>query len=402
MRIGSQLQSSERGVALVMAMLVLLLVSFLAVVMMSSLNVETKLTGYTLKETEALNNAEAGVAEAIARIRVGDVVDDLNPRKVTQIFLQPTGSVPTLGTDSLALATGQPAGAYLAYSKAAKGPGVLTIKYKTNAARTVIYRYDKTKVPPENTLTGEPIFTIESTGTSGNAEKHVYVEVIKQNIDVIQKGAVVAAMDIKLNGNGNICGYNHDFNSPEGAGSGGISTCNAYHLGSGDLPGVWSTVSESGGGASTQEGVPSGILSNQVGFYSGPWDALGMSQSEFYQMVGSPVNTLPAASAALVYLDNNGVAQDNSGGWSITGSRSGLIYADGSLSANAGTVFRGLVYAEGEVNFNGHAWFIGGVIVKGGSNKMNGGMTILYSENVIKDTISKIIGTTNTLAWRQY
>ncbi len=397
---------SERGVALIIALLVLLVMSAVAVVMMSSLNSETKLTGYSVRQVEALNTAEAGVTEAMARIRNGDVVDDGNPRKVTQIFLQPLGSVPVLGVDSLALATGQPAGAYLAYSNTAKATtfistgvtDVLTIKYKTNAARTLIYKYDKTKSPPEQTATGDPIFTIDVVGKAGNVSKHVHAEVVQLNIIATVKGSVETDTDIKLNGNGDICGFNHDLNTPNDTSA--PAACVAYHVAN-PLPGVWGTVPIGGGGASTQSGSPAGIVQG-AGFPAGPWETLGMSQAAFYSWIGAPSNTFPAATSALVYLDNDGVAQNNSGSWSLSGTRSGLVYADGSMGMNAGSVFRGLLYCEGDISMNGHAWIIGGVVSKGSSGgKINGGMTILYSSDVIKSELSKLGGGMFMLAWRE-
>src|SRR5256712_14056092 len=123
----------ERGIALVIAMLALLTVTMIVIVLMSTLNVETKMSGYSLREAEARNNAEAGVSEAIARIRNGDIPDTGNPRDVAQIFQANSGSVPSVGTDTLALATGQPAGAWLNYNPATKGPWVVTGSYKTDA-----------------------------------------------------------------------------------------------------------------------------------------------------------------------------------------------------------------------------------------------------------------------------
>ncbi len=129
----------ERGIALVVALLVLLVLSMLAVVLMVSVNVDTRITSHGLRETAALNNAEAGIGEAQARIRKGDIsLSSSNPRAVAQIFNAAAGSVPVLGADSTGLATAQPAGSWLAYSTAARGPNVLTVEFKTDPARSFI------------------------------------------------------------------------------------------------------------------------------------------------------------------------------------------------------------------------------------------------------------------------
>src|SRR5437870_8346807 len=120
----------ERGIALVIAMLALLVVTMIVIVLMSTLNVETKLTGYDLREAKARNNAEAGVAEAVARIKNGDIPDTGTPTSVAQIFATNPGQVPTVGTDTVAMATGQPSGQWLDYSSATKGQDVVTVNYK--------------------------------------------------------------------------------------------------------------------------------------------------------------------------------------------------------------------------------------------------------------------------------
>src|SRR6266545_532012 len=132
----------ERGMALVAILLVMLVLSMLAVVFLQSINIETNVSDYSLRKSKSLSIAEAGIAEAISRIRAGDVPDSLNPRMVSQIFLAGAGSLPALGQDSIALATKQSAGAWLAYSTSSRGDGALTVSFKTNAARTSVYRYD--------------------------------------------------------------------------------------------------------------------------------------------------------------------------------------------------------------------------------------------------------------------
>ena len=137
----------ERGSALVVALLVLLTLSTIATMMLVNISVDTKSSSTAVLESRALNLAEAGVGEALERIRSGDVPDNLDPMMVTQIFLAAPDRVPALGADSTALATSQPAGSWLDYSSPARGPDVLTIRYKTDAARTLIYRYDRVRSP---------------------------------------------------------------------------------------------------------------------------------------------------------------------------------------------------------------------------------------------------------------
>src|SRR5262245_56596949 len=121
-------QSSERGIALVMAVISLLVIAVIALVMTMSINVEKRLTGHDVRDSKALNLAEAGVAEAVARIRSQDIVlSTANPRSVAQIFLAQAGSVPVLGADSVGLETGQPFGDWLNYSTPTKSKDALTV-----------------------------------------------------------------------------------------------------------------------------------------------------------------------------------------------------------------------------------------------------------------------------------
>src|SRR6266496_6831366 len=126
---------------LVLALFVLMFLSLLAIILITNMSAGTKTSVYGVRESQALNSAEAGVAEAIARIRNGDLtLSTSNPNAVGQVFLTAAGSVPDLGTDSVGVETKQPAGSWLAYSTPARGPDVLTVRFKTDAAHTVIYK----------------------------------------------------------------------------------------------------------------------------------------------------------------------------------------------------------------------------------------------------------------------
>src|SRR6266487_471791 len=88
MRLPGSGTRDERGVALVMALLVLLTMSLLAVVLMMNVSTNRKLTGYALRNDQALSVAEAGTNEVCALIRSGDLpLVTTNPRSVGQVFL---------------------------------------------------------------------------------------------------------------------------------------------------------------------------------------------------------------------------------------------------------------------------------------------------------------------------
>ena len=392
----------ERGIALVMALLVLLVISLLAATLMMSINVETKIASLSSRQVQALNIAEAGVAEAVALIRAGDIPTNTNAKQVAQIFNTIPGNVPVLGVDSVALATKQPVGQWLAYTTASRSDSVLTVTYKTNEAKTAIYRYDSAKNPAVQTSTGFPIFVVTSTGRKGSAYRRVVTEVIQKPVDVSVKAALAANKGIDFSGNSDVCGFNHDINTP--AGTKGRPPCDGWELGTGDVPGAWSSNTITSSGSSVQNGSPAPNEPNQTGFYSGPWEALGMGQAEYFSWIGAPLATEPANPKGIYYLDNNGVSQDATGDFKYNGGTGeGLLYVDGDLAINGNFVFRGLVYVEGDLKINGTCWILGGLIVQGKARIKiaNGDCTVLYSEEAISQNIAKYGGQFVTLSWRE-
>jgi Tfp pilus assembly protein PilX len=397
----------QRGIALVMALLVLLVISVIAAALMLTVQVETKISGRDDRRSQALSIAEAGVAEAVSRIRSGDVPDTLNPKMASQIFLSAAGSVPVLGADSTALPTAQPAGKWLNYSTAAKGDQALTVTYKTDPARTVIFRYDTKKNPPVQTATGQPIFVITATGRKGSDTRTVVTEVIRKPFEPDIKGALTTDVDTRFSGNCTVCGYNHRLLTPLGYGAdgrGGPNSCVPYEVGAGDVPAVWSggTIDPGGGSVVAAASSPA-TLPTQTGFYSGPWDAIGMSQDEFASMVGAPVTAVPANLNGITYIDSDGVPQNQSGSWGITTtSGEGLLYVDGDLNLTGPFNYKGLIYVEGNLTSSGHIWVLGAIVARGRSGvKLTGGAALLYSEEAIQLAVSKFAGQFVTLSWRE-
>lgn len=391
----------ERGIALVMALLVLLVISLLAATLMMSMNVETKVAQLSTRELQALNIAEAGVSEAVARIRSGDIPTNNNARQVAQIFNCIPGNVPVLGADSVALATRQPSGAWLGYTTAGKADSVLTVTYKTDAARTVIYRYDPNKNPAVQTTSGFPVFVVTSTGRKGGVSRKIVTEVIQRPIIVNAKGALTADQGIDFSGTSFVCGFNHRADTP--AYTSGRPPCDSWEVASGSVPGAWSSNTITSSGTSDQYGNPPN-QPTQTGFYTGPWDAFTMSQAEFFSWLGAPVATEPNNPQGVYYLDNNGVSQDASGSFKYNGGTGeGFLYVDGDLSINGNFAYRGLIYIEGDLKINGTCWILGGLICKGKSriNIANGTCTVLYSSEAITQNVSKYGGQFVTLAWRE-
>jgi Tfp pilus assembly protein PilX len=392
----------QRGVALVMALLVLVVVSILAVVLLASINVESKIAGHSRRASNALYTAEAGVAEAMSRIGSGDIPNSLNPRMVAQIFLAPAGSVPVLGTDSLPLATAQPAGQWLRYSTANKSSQVLTVQYKTDPAQTLIYKYDGAKNPAVQTASGQPIFVITSTGTRGSAQKRVVAEVFQRPVSTQIKAALAADVFIDLNGNLDACGFNHRADTPPM--TKGRPPCDSWEVGSLDLPGAWGSDKVKIVGSAGVNGSPVPYSEFQSGFYADPGVALGMSQAEFFSWVGPPLPVGPPNPQGIFYLDDNAITRDKSGSFAYNdGNGEGMLYVDGDLTLNGNFTYRGVIFVEGDLKINGTAWVLGAVIAKGRTiiKLTTGNCTMLYSAEAISQALTKFADQLVTLSWRE-
>ena len=410
MRSAVPVVSNQRGVALVIAVMVLVVLSLLAVVMMATITSDKKVGGHSTRESAALNVAEAGISEACARLRNQDINLNNNARGVAQIFNTGAGTVPVLGVDSTGYATAQTAGQWLRYTNATRGTGTLTITYKTNKLKTVIYKYDPTLNPAVQAGTGSPIYVITSTGREGADVRTVVAEVFQKPLNLAVNGAFCGGQDVKFTGNAFACGYNHRGDTPAGTGASGragaggcaenlAATPPQWEYPTGTLPGLWTTGppggSTPGGNA---DGAPQLSEGNPT-FYAGPWVALGMTQAEFYAWIGAPIAAMPASPNGIYYIDNNATKQDATGAWSAN-SGAGLLYVDGDLTMNNNFVWRGMIYVEGDIKVNGSAWTLGSVIAKGKSSiKFNGGATVLYSAESIQQNIAKFGGKFCNLSW---
>jgi Tfp pilus assembly protein PilX len=410
---------AEQGMALVIALLLLLALTALGTALMMSVNTEGHIAGNQMRDAQALSVAEAGVQEAMLRLRTGDVPDNLNKRMVTLIYEAPAGSIPVSSGDTTSLPTLQPSGSYLGYSSATKKLAqgstsdlqVLTVRYKTvitpgSPPDTQIVKYEDTHNPKFNTAVGSPVFQIVSTGTKGQSTRNVVAEVTRAKMNILARAALSAHVGIQFKGNVNVCGHDHRADTPPQVGPG---TCDASWLAStspgSDLPGGWSEGSITKQGSANIYGTPSPWKDTQTGFYSGPWEALGMSQADFWAWVGPPRSSLSGTPHGIYYLDDDAVKQNQSGDWGMNGGDGdGFIYCDGDFSINGNTTFKGLLYVEGDLKMNGNCWLLGGLIVRGKSTIKcaNGSAILLYSSESIQQNISKYAGNIRMLSWREF
>jgi Tfp pilus assembly protein PilX len=417
----------QEGMALVIALLILLVLSMLGAGLMVTVGTESRIAGHQLRNTQALAIAEAGVQEAIMRIRTGDVPDNLNKRSVAIIYEAPAGSLPVSGTDTTSLPTLQPAGSYLGYSSATKQVATgsladlraLVVRYKTVTTTgaspdTQIVRYDDSANPKFNTTTGTPVFQIISSGGKGSALRGVVAEVTRSKFNILAKGAVTAQVAIQFRGNIKVCGHDHRADTPVWTeppvcnlpyGSGGWLGPDAHGS---CMPGGWSEQEITQQGSPAVYGEPAAEDENNgTGFYSGPWDVLGLSQTDFWSWVGPPLDAVPGGvPQGIFYLDEDTTPQNPDGrSWTFNGGDGeGFLYCDGDLRINGNFTYRGLIYCEGDLDINGNCWILGAIVVHGKTivKVANGSAVVLYSAEAIQQFVAKYGGNLRMLSWREF
>src|SRR6188474_423598 len=100
MRSDGNVVRNERGVAMIVAMLILFVIGVLAAMLTMTSVTHSRLSGVEQRRAKALDLAEAGISEAVARIKSGEVPGvglTNNPNMVAQIYTVGAGSVPLLG-----------------------------------------------------------------------------------------------------------------------------------------------------------------------------------------------------------------------------------------------------------------------------------------------------------------
>jgi len=326
---------------------------------------------------------------------------------VSQIFLAAPGSVPAVGTDTTAIPTAQPSGQWLPYSTSTPGPDVLTIQYMTNASRTGIYFYDGTKSPAIQGKTGNPIYLIRSVGHTGMSRRQVDAMVTPDVIVPNLKAAIAGSKDVKLHGSIGALGYDYVAETPAGTGVGAVRNT-AYESGTNNVTGVWAGGKVDIKAPSKAVGTPN-TLASQTGFYTGPWDALNMTQAEFYNWVGPPQDDAKGKAplpSGIVYLSKPG-EKPGMGKHKFVfdgGSGDGLLYVNGDLEIQGDFTYRGLIYVEGDVKIKGTGWILGGLILGDKSNLSQSHketLTVLKSNEAISTFLNNHKTPFLTLGWRE-
>jgi len=409
---------AESGNILVVTLLVLFAISVIGATLAMVSSMDLKISGNQRTTTQSLFIAEAGLNEAIHRISLpnptnvaiggwtGNVAisdnEPYDPNWKTYIYLTAPGSAPAAGGSSFSTGTLQdPNSVYLRYSQNTGTEDVLTIEHKWDdrdgdGARDVneIVRYDPLMIPPENFSSGFPVEVITVAGHSANGERVIQAEVTKRMMIARTLGALYVDKAVKLTGNCAFCGHNHDLNTPVGTKPNG---CVAWHLPSGNLPGVTSTgdVVKTQGSADIV-GDPQPIDDDAGNPFYTLAEVLGLTDAETASILARADNTsIVAPLDGITYIQGDANIASNLVG-------EGLLYVTGDLKAAGSFHFTGLIYVEGDVKFTGTPWVLGSMIVRGTSdfNFSAGNAAVLYSKDAITNVLSGIMPCI-VLSWRE-
>ncbi len=185
---------SERGAALVIALLVLLVLSFLEVALIVTTTTETKISSTQLRDSQALEVAEAGIEEVITRMALdlgnGDYIGDaslpLNKGWVTVVHLNNTPN-DTSGDTVYSKSTqlNNPEEQLLHYSTTdlSDSDDLLIVRHKTGGTNGDSIYFcdltDRSQYLEAADHGGFPVDVIEVTGRKGDSERKIVAEVSK-------------------------------------------------------------------------------------------------------------------------------------------------------------------------------------------------------------------------------
>lgn len=375
--------NNEKGIALVLALMVLAAVTMMGIAAILTSTLDMQIASNERTGIQAQYAAEAGLAETIARLNLG------------------TGEAGYMGTPTTpapwpAIWANNPHATYKDWGKGFKGEIKSTdnkvlfnytvavrLKEHKNGGNWVAFynrTSDFTKSP--YITGGSPVYYVESTGSSGNYRSKVVLEVTKDIYDYKVNGGFTSNGSITLKGSALVDGTQH---TETGAPGGSCSFSNL----TGNKPGIYTegTTVTNVGNKST---VTPAAVTGQTYAPQAPWDVLGLTKAQFdsiftnvqsYGYTGArsgelyiggtstfnpgTYNPTSLAGSGILVIHNPAFVPGEcvSGNWNVTTPSTDPCYtgkAPAKLDANTGT-FKGMVIAD-QVWLRGNVIIIGAVI----------------------------------------
>lgn len=402
-------RNEERGSAMVISLLVLLVLTVIGTMFLVQTNTETQIAGQDQRWTQSLFNAEAGCGEALARMS--------NPVDTTNYIGQAQDAWttdPGWGTYvvTAAQASEQDPDAALAAAdgldndgdgsideSGERYPEVTTkqtgsdmipypwvkVRYKLNASNLPLLFGDHDNditTPPELNLTrGMPVIVVTSQGEQGTANRTVEVEAVKYPFQTVNTALYCEDDDFAFHGTAFLVS-GMDFDPATGDSI----------IGNPCVPGILTTMNPAD--------IADDLKTNQRDNVEGS----GAEPSVLSSPIDLDLEAMAAAYSAMatIILPSGSYANDTWGGYDdykvvhCTGDLhtsgqcegGGLLIVDGDLDVTGQFIWYGLVIVLGDIKFTGGGMGIhiyGSVQCQGGVTEqvVGGNADILYSSEAL-------------------
>jgi hypothetical protein len=423
---------NQKGIALVMALMMTLVLSVLAASMMYNLVNEKKLTANQMRYAEALAISRAGLYEAMARLasidpslHIGqDLTGAITPSWTCYVFSDAPGLTPggaTYEFAQTAQASGDMLDYTIPYTAGFDTSEVLTVRYKRqdrNGNGTIdnlseVYFYDfrqKLIILGQTDPEFMPVYEIVATGRVGTTNRTIITDLVIPKLNIGAKAAVRSGVTIRGNGTIQNCGHDHLITTPTscrppdcfvvqpGQPSGWhVSRTPAAHPDPNVAVSAGCTACGCLPGGETnstyiENGAPKKYFGNPDKVASSPstvpniWEMMGMTEAECNALNwGTDVNPV-----------NGFVKVENAGALLNLPSRTdhmGVLWVKGDLKVGGGNDFKGLIYVEGDFTTAGNSWTLGAICTKGVTQTTFSGTTnVLYSSGMLEQIIKASSG----------
>lgn len=286
--------NNEGGFALVLSLVVLTVLALLGVSAVITSQIDVQIAGNEKVSLQALHAAESGLAQALVMLNestaAGAKVVDPTPATwpADDDF---SYTIPIALTD-------ENGDAFFNVS--------VTISYKKDGQcdqGNIVTFYNHTCGFSDalNAVGGSPVYVLNSVAYKGDYRSELSLELTKQELAYNIKGGFSANGGVTVNGNITLDGRDHNID-----GSLGNAGCTHDNL-TGMKPAIFSNGStEYNGNPNLESDLPEAVSNNNTNSPGTPWDALGMSQTQFTGLFANKVDSRAADGTLSGYTWVNG------------------------------------------------------------------------------------------------
>lgn len=429
--------NNEKGIALVLTLMVILVLSVMASGLMYNIVNEKTIGANRMRSSQALALAKAGEAEAIARLSVAYsatndtvIVQNINGGGFTpnwRCYISLNQPSTSGSGDIVYKKTVQTSANALDYSENFGDFGdtssVLQVRYKhfdlnndgtLTSNEIYYYDYKRDMITLGNAAPtpadAYPVWEIISTGKVGNVRRTLATEVVVPRFTAKTRAGLSSHAPVVGHGNADVCGHDHPTTIPynttppncfdawhvyAGGNPHGLAA-NAYAnlvprascTEVGCVPGIESDSTITDVGANKKcWGNPDSLSHSTRPMYK-IWEILGMDSATCTNL---PWGTDMYPVTGLVRKDGNTMYAGHGSGLEHQGI---LWIRNGDLHSSSNLAFKGLIYVEGDFMSSGTTWVLGGIVVMGETEtNIVGSIDVLYSSEMIARVVQQAVGT---------